>query len=309
MTNISIDNNSVQRKTQLRPLTRAASGALLVASINVAIWCCRTQADELSRLPAAPFAAEAAKAEAAKAGEVQPIASDATQSAATDRNAQAASLPTNSAQTQNDEAIIRLKSDVPPYIDQGVAMVPMRPLLAFLGATAIYRDGSVFINQASPSKRALMLRMDSRNVRLTDDKGQRNLLSPIAVEERLGVVFVPLRFFTALFGASVEQSLEGAGAFVHFDKRAALIDPIAQEGYRGPDATRVTIANRVGKALSLRLTGPQNIAVELGRGQSATRSMRPGVYYYRAASLGMRPTTGVRRLLPGKKATWAWGRR
>ena len=72
---------------------------------------------------------------------------------------------------------------------------------------------------------------------------------------------------------------------------------------------QLTIVNRTGRALSLRLNGPQKLAIELGRSQSITRSIRPGVYYYKAAAVGLKTHGGVRRLLAGHKATWSWGRR
>lgn len=225
-----------------------------------------------------------------------------------------ATPPTSSPAVPGVEAamLLPIKLDVPPYTDKGISMVPMRPLFSFLGASVSYKEGTITIVKRfenPPDTRVIVLRVGGSMGRIQESSGERLIHLAAPAEERLGTVFVPLRFVAEALDAKVEHEAERGTTTLRTPNRAGFIAPTAQEGYHGPDATRVTILNRVGKALSLRLTGPRNMAIELGTGQSLTRSMRPGVYYYRAASTGMRPRIGVRRLLAGRKATWAWGRK
>lgn len=292
-----------------RPL-RAAFAVVSLGALGMTT-AANVRADELSNLPPAPFPRTPSPSWSKNSVVADThIKAQPLRSRSQERQAPLVRIPiTSQAPEIGATAIIKLQSDVPPYVDQKVAMVPLRPLLSFLGATATYHDGAVDIEQRVPFERSISMRVNSKKAWVKDENGRRGATLPVEVEERLGTVFVPLRFSAQALGAHVEHSPEGAGALVRYEGRAAVIEAIAQEGYRGSDATRIIIFNHIGKPLSLRLTGPQNIAVELGRSQSVSRSLRPGVYYYRAASKGMKPVIGVRRLLPGQKATWDWRRR
>ncbi|MBV9467906.1 MAG: hypothetical protein JO316_23205 [Abitibacteriaceae bacterium] len=209
--------------------------------------------------------------------------------------------------------IEKIITDVPPYTDKAVAMAPMRPLCAFLGAHVEYSDGIITLTksfgQTPPGTRIITIRTGGGVAQVQDTTGRHTVRLSLPAEERLNVVFVPLRFIVQVLGGSVDRIPEGEITVIRVGERAGILTPIAQEGYRGPDAARLTIMNQVGRALSLRLVGPQHVSVELGRNSTITRSVRPGVYAYRAASTGMKPMSGTRRLLAGRKAIWAWGHR
>lgn len=209
--------------------------------------------------------------------------------------------------------IEKIITDVPPYTDKAVAMAPMRPLCAFLGAHVEYSDGIITLTknfgQTPPGTRIITIRTGGGVAQVQDATGRHTMRLALPAEERLNVVFVPLRFIVQILGGSVERIPEGEVTVIRVEDRAGVLTPVAQEGYRGADAARLTIMNQVGRALSLRLVGPQHLSVELGRNSTITRSVRPGVYAYRAASTGMKPMSGVRRLLAGRKAIWAWGHR
>ena len=207
----------------------------------------------------------------------------------------------------------KIRTDVPPYTDRAIAMAPLKPLCEFLGAKPQYSDGIVTLSktflQNPPGLRTITVRTGGTVAQIQDGNGQRAVRLPLPVEVRLGAIFVPLRFTVEALGGEVERIPEGEVTIIREADRVGVLTPIAQEGYRGRDAATVTITNRVGRALSLRLAGPQRLAIELGRNSTITRKVRPGVYAYQAASTGMKTRSGVRRLIAGRKATWAWGRR
>lgn len=208
-------------------------------------------------------------------------------------------------------AIEKIPAEVPPYTDKAVAMAPMRPLCAFLGAHVDYNEGMLTLTknfaQNPPGTRTITMRIGSGTAQIQDMVGRHTVRLSLPSEERLNVVFVPLRFLVQTLGGVVERIPEGEITVIRVGSRAGVLTPIAQEGYRGPDAARLTVVNRVGHALSLRLIGPQQLAIELGRNSTITRSVRPGIYTYHAAATGMRTVGGTRRLLAGRKAFWSWG--
>lgn len=209
---------------------------------------------------------------------------------------------------------VTIKSAIPPYVDQGVTMVPMRPLCSFLGAGITYHDSILTIfRSAAPgnpgsNSLSVTLRAGGETAQIRNGSELRTVRLPLPAEERLGTTFLPARFFAEAFGAEIFLE-KGGGVQIKSGERTGVLQPLTQPVYNGNDAARVTIVNHVGRALSIRLTGPQNLALELGRKQSVTRTLKPGVYYYRAASIGMKTVKGTRRLLAGRKATWSWGRR
>lgn len=202
-----------------------------------------------------------------------------------------------------------INTDVPPYDHYGIQMAPLRPVASFLGIAVDYADGILTLVRHDSVKKVditITLRTGG-SLAQVDSAGTRHTLKlPVPAEERMGTVFIPLRIIVEAFGGTVGFMPEGGLNIINIEDRSGVLTPIAQEGYRGKDAIRVTINNRLPRALSLRLTGPGSIAVELGPYRQITRSMKPGVYYYRAACFGMKTRTGVRRLLAGRKATWVW---
>jgi hypothetical protein len=202
-------------------------------------------------------------------------------------------------------------SDAPYYIDAGVTMAPLRPVAEFMGAKVQFSDGILTVSKTTdfgPSH-SVICRVGGRSAQIREGADLRTVALPLPVENRLGVVFVPLRFLVESLAGKVQPVLGAdAGVLILSDDLKGVLRTTAQEGYRGADAARITFSNRVGRAISIRLSGPQSLAVELGRGQTITRSVRPGVYYYKAASTGMRPRQGARRLSSGQNATWSWGR-
>jgi len=192
-------------------------------------------------------------------------------------------------------------------------MAPMRPVCSFLDASLQYSDGIITITKTfasdPPGQRTITLRSGGRTARIQDSGGSRTVNLPRPAEERLGTVFLPLRFIVQALGAELKKSAYSRSGQIETAERIGVLVTPPQPNYKGGDAVRVTLVNRVGGALSLRLAGPQRLIFELGRDEKVTRAMRPGVYYYLAASRGMKPASGVRRLLAGHKTTWAWGRR
>jgi len=204
-----------------------------------------------------------------------------------------------------------IDTDVPYYVDQGVTMAPLRPIVEFMGAKVQYSDGILNISKVleNGETEALIFRVGGKSAQLRRGATLRTVALPLQVDKRLGVTFVPLRFVVEALGGHVRPVLEAnGGVYIQSGDLKGVLRPTAQAGYRGADAARITFSNRVGRALSIRLSGPQSLAIELGRGQTLTRAVKPGVYYYKAASTGMRTRQGARRLSAGQKATWSWGR-
>lgn len=197
----------------------------------------------------------------------------------------------------------QLFSAVPLYIDRGVTMVPLRPLCAFAGARLSLQNGLVEIRQAS---RLVQVRISSRQAQIVNVSRRKMSLS-LPLEARLQSLFAPLRFAVEVLNLRARVLADGDVALQTTDGREAVLHA-PQPRYQGRDAARVTIHNGIGRALSLHLTGPQRVAIELGQGATLHCSLKPGVYYFRAGATGMHVVTGARRLLSGRSAAWSWGR-
>jgi len=208
---------------------------------------------------------------------------------------------------------IAIPSAIPSYVDVGVTMVPMRPLADFLGVTTTYHDSIITLSSSgttaggASTPRTITLRNGGNSAQVQQGTERKTIKLPKAAEERLGTVFLPLRFFADVFGAEILPTKGAAILIKQGDRTGEFQSPVVS--YSGGDAARVTIVNYVGRAISLRLTGPQNFNIELGHWQSVQRTLKPGIYYFRAASRGMKTVTGQRRLMAGRKATWSWGRK
>ena len=210
--------------------------------------------------------------------------------------------------------IMRIASDVPAYIERGVVMVPLRPLAQFLGFRIRNLLGVVVVESSDANSAfggtRLMLRNGSAKAQIEKNGVARVLALPLAMQTRLGNAFVPARVISAVFGATAQAVPEENGIILSNSAgRKGLFSSIAHNGYRGDDAARVVIENNVGRALSLHLSGPQDVRIELGSRARITRNLRPGVYNFRAAANGMKTRNGVRHFVAKQRATWNWGRK
>jgi hypothetical protein len=205
----------------------------------------------------------------------------------------------------------RIISDGLPYSDRGVAMVPLRPVVAFLRATTTYHDGLVTIvkNFEGGAARTVTLRLGGRSAQIWDGGASRAVPLARSAESRLGVIFLPAKFLVEILGGQLSVHKDGTLRSVREGQREGVFPALEQHIYRRTDAAKVTVTNRVGKAISLRLNGPQKLRVEIGHGAQLYLQLRPGVYYFQAHSAGMQEINGARRLLAGRKTNWAWGRK
>jgi len=209
--------------------------------------------------------------------------------------------------------VVAINSPAPYYIDRGTTMVPVRPLCDFLGIKITSSDGVLTFMQESEEEtsrfKVVSLRTGGRSAQITQSGKISKLALALPAETRLGNTFLPLSFMRDAFGLSLGfRARDNALVVTRNGRRGVLTGPRFVE-YKGSNAATLTVTNHVGRALSLRLSGPQTVALELGKGQSATRKVKPGVYYYKADSAGMQPRSGARRLSGKQKATWSWGRR
>ena len=227
------------------------------------------------------------------------------------------SIPAHAAQTEETSTqqlvppTTRIASDVPTYIENGVVMAPIKSLSRFLDVGVRNVFGIITVERASRAgggKLSLYLRDGATKAQIEDGASTRTLTLPSAVQTRLGNTFVPARAFVSIFGATSQSVPEEKGILVRYEGRSGRIGNVVKSGYRGSDAARVTIANNVGRALSLYLRGPQNIRVELGPRERITQSLRPGEYTFQAASNGMKLRNGKRRFHHAQRANWSWGR-
>lgn len=206
--------------------------------------------------------------------------------------------------------VTRIDSGVPSYVERGVVMVPLRPLAQFLGLEIRNLLGVIALERPAQDKAVPATRLMLRNGSVRAQIGTSRVLAlPLAVQTRLGNTFVPARAVAAAFGAISQAVPEEKGILIMAQGRAGLFGSNAQAGYRGEDAARVVVENNVGRALSLHLSGAQNVAIELGPRERITRALRPGVYQFRAASIGMKTSRGVRRFSARQRAIWNWGRK
>jgi len=208
---------------------------------------------------------------------------------------------------------VSIPSPVPYYIDRGVTMAPMKPLCDFLGIEVRMLDGVLSLTQTrgnDASKARLMtLRIGGHSAQITENGATRTVALSLPAETRLGNTFLPVRFIKDAFSVMIGFRARDNALVIRDSRRTGVLSSPVFTEYRGSNASIITITNRVGRALSLRLSGPQTIVLELGKNQSLTRRVRPGVYYYKGGSAGMKPRAGGRRLYGGRRATWSWGRR
>jgi hypothetical protein len=209
--------------------------------------------------------------------------------------------------------VVAIASPVPYYIDRGTTMVPIRPLCEFLGVKIGAADGILSFTQALPDApdrfRVITLRVGGHSAQLSERGETRKIALQLPAETRLGNTFLPLRFVRDAFEATIGfRKRDNALVIEEGGKRGVLTPPTFTD-YKGANASTLTIVNHVGRALSLRLGGPQSLVLELGKGQSVTRKLKPGVYYYKADSTGMKPRSGARRMVGKQRSTWSWGRR
>lgn len=209
--------------------------------------------------------------------------------------------------------VVAINSPAPYYIDRGTTMVPVRPLCDFLGIKLKSSDGVLTFMQESDEAASLFkvvtVRVGGKSAQIAQNGKIRNLALALPAELRLGTTFLPLRFMRDAFEVSIGfRARDNALVLTKNGRRGVLTPPRFVE-YTGSNAAILTITNHVGRALSLRLGGPQSVVLELAKGQSVTRKVKPGVYYYKADSAGMQQRSGARRLRGGQRATWSWGRR
>lgn len=221
--------------------------------------------------------------------------------------------PPPSATAPAASAVVAINSPVPYYIDRGTTMVPIRPICDFLEISISSADRVLTFTQKPAAEtdaiKRVALRIGGRSAQILHGLTTRTVDLALPAEARLGNTFLPLRFVREAFDVSIGFRARDNALVVTDDGRAGVLTPDGSSSYSGSNAATLTVTNRVGRALSLRLGGPQSVILELGHGQSITRKVRPGVYYYTAGSAGMKPRSGARRLTSGQRATWSWGRR
>ena len=205
----------------------------------------------------------------------------------------------------------RLICDGLPYVDEGIAMVPARQVCDFLKAKITFHDGLLTIVKTfgEPNiARSISMRMGGKSAQVWDGGASRTVDFPRPAEKRLNVVFVPAKFLVEILGGELVVDKDFVPQSIKDGTRQGVFASNYAEPYNGGDAARVTIVNRIGRALSLRLTGPQKRRIEIGRNDKITLAIKPGLYYYQAGSAGLQVVNGSRRLLAGLKTNWAWGR-
>ena len=209
--------------------------------------------------------------------------------------------------------VVSIASPAPYYIDRGTTMVPIRPLCEFMGIKIGASDGILSFTQELPDAadrfRVVTLRVGGRGAQISERGETRSIALQLPAETRLGNTFLPLRFVRDAFGATIGFRKRDNALVIEEGGKRGVLAPPSFSDYTGANASTVTIVNRVGRALSLQLGGPQSLVLELGKGQSVTRKLKPGVYYYKADSTGMKPRSGARRMVGKQRSTWSWGRR
>lgn len=205
----------------------------------------------------------------------------------------------------------RLICDGLPYVDQGTSMVPARQVCDFLQAKLTFNDGllSIVKTFSEPAlTRTIAMRMGGKSAQIWDGGVSRFVNLPHACEARLGTVFVPAKFLVEMLGGEIVTDKQFVPQSINEGNRQGVFSSNYDAPYNGADAARVTIVNRVGRALSLRLTGPQKRRIEIGRNGKISLQLKPGMYYYQAGSAGLQTINSSRRLLAGRQTTWAWGK-
>ena len=203
---------------------------------------------------------------------------------------------------------LKLIADGSPYAEHGVAMAPLTATCEFLGAKVTCIDGLVTMVKSfeGGAARTVTFRFGGKSAQVIEGGNTRAVKLDRAPEERLGTGFAPAKFVVEILGGELEVDAKGVPIRVKDGQREGAF--VARENYAGSDAARVTLGNHVGKAISLRLTGPLKLRVELGDGEKIFLPLPPGLYYYQAGSAGMKVIGGARRLLAGRVTNWSWGR-
>ena len=204
--------------------------------------------------------------------------------------------------------IENLVSDGTPYVEHGVAMAPLAVTCDFLGAKVTCVDGLVTVVKsfAEGAARTITFRLGGKTAQIIDGGNTRTVKLDRSPEARLGTSFAPAKFMVEILGGELEVDAESVPLKVKSGPREAVF--AKRDNYNGSDAARVTLGNHVGRAISLRLSGPQKLRVELADGATLFLPLPPGLYYYQAGSSGMKTIKGARRLLAGRKTNWSWGR-
>lgn len=198
-----------------------------------------------------------------------------------------------------------------PYVDRGVAMVPARQVCDFLGAKIVFADNLLTIVKSfgEPNQsRMVSVRIGGKSAQISDGSSSRNVALPRLAELRLGTIFLPAKFLVEILGGELEVNKQFVPQAIRENQRRAIFTSSNAAPYRGQDAARITVINRIGRALSLRLTGPQSLRLEIGHNEKVSLQAKPGVYYYKAGSSGLQPAQGARRFFAGRQTTWVWGK-
>ncbi len=205
----------------------------------------------------------------------------------------------------------RLICDGLPYVDSGTSMAPARQVCEFLKAKITFQDGLLTIVKTfdEPNMaRTISMRMGGKSAQIWDGGSSRVVNLSLAAEKRLNTVFLPAKFLVEILGGELVSDSNFVPQGIKEGGRQAVFASNYDAPYQGGDAARVTISNRVGRALSLRLTGPQKRRIEIGRNAKISLQIKPGLYYYQAGSAGLETINSSRRLLAGRQTTWAWGK-
>jgi hypothetical protein len=193
-------------------------------------------------------------------------------------------------------------------------MVPLKPLADFLGVSVLSHDGVLTLSQrlgdaTSTVFRTATLRQGGRSAQIIEAGKTSTVALALPAETRLGNTFVPLRFIALTFGAQPSFRVPDNAIVLRTAEKIGVLVPQTPSEWTNKSAATLTLTNRIGRPLSLRLNGPQKLSIELGRGQSITRRVAPGIYYYQAACSGMKVRSGARRLFAGRRVSWTWGHR
>lgn len=102
------------------------------------------------------------------------------------------------------------------YLEQGRTMVPLRPLLEWMGVQVHFDQGLIL---ASKGRERLQLRVGSTEAEVN---GQPTTLEiPVAIHDNL--TFVPLRFVSESFGAIVQWKPEASGVLLVYGPRQITV--------------------------------------------------------------------------------------
>ena len=205
----------------------------------------------------------------------------------------------------------RLICDGLPYVESGVAMAPVRPVCDFLRAKLGVHDGLLTIVKTFDEPtvtRTISMRIGGKSAQVWDGAASRTISLSRATESRLGTVFVPAKFLVEILGGELLTDKNFKPLSIKDGERMGNFSSNYDGPYTGGDAARVIISNRVGHTLSLRLTGPQKLRIEIGNNKKIYLRVKPGLYYYQAGCTGMQTIKSARRLLAGRQTIWAWGK-